>query len=375
MKTKLILFILVVLTIISCSRIDNSNPKSVLEGYMNFKAQKDYKKGYELIASQSKSVINQDEFVKYYEFYKDTVKNITLITTGITELEKDYNHPTYRRYKVESMSINKSDTTKEKYYVTLINENNEWKICWNSTIIGVAGEKFNKGDYNGSIGLYKKAIELDPFDAYSHLRIAWCLSASDEIFQMLTHQKILSEIHTNIEYAISLEPDIARNYNGLAMYYGYLNDEKELAIEAYNKALHYCLNKKEKSRYYANMSISYQKLNDYENAILYIEKAIQADSSKAFTWMRYGHILLKLKDFNNAHDKFSRSLSLKPMENRLMDGLFFGYASTCYHLGKNDEAKEYILKALELNPKSLKYKQLYHTIKKLQTLIANIEEE
>ncbi|MDD5529168.1 MAG: tetratricopeptide repeat protein [bacterium] len=348
--------------LLSCNRIDNSNPKSVMEGYCkNLWLSKHFKKCYNLISTKSKELTSLDEFMKYYEV-SDSLKGIKTTITNVIDLEKDFDHPTYRRYKVESFMVNKSDTTKSRGYITLINENGKWKIVWNKTITQVADEKFDKGDYSGAIKLYEKAIELNPFNANSYSMLAWCYSKSDDLKNPLTYTETLNKISSNIKYAISLEPDNAVFYNSLAMYYHDIVNNPDLAIENMKKAVEYSLNEEDKVTYYANISISCQQKKDYINAIINIEKAIEIDSLYTVAWMRYGDILLEKGNYQEAKEKLEKALSLKPTFNFQQKNLYISYAKTCYNLEDYQVAKEYVLKALEIEPDDYQAKLLFEQI-------------
>ena len=358
---KLYIFGFITLSFIYCDCINSSSPQSVLEKYLNNNNNKKYNRSYKLLSTKSQELATLSEYINYFQF-ADTTHKERYTITKILELEKDINQPSFKRFKYEGFYTVGKDTIKNRNYFTLINENSDWKIVWNGTILKMAVEKNNKGDYDGAIKIFEKAIEIDPYDAYAYTAQAWCYnSIISALHNSQKRAEILNKISSNIKYAIALEPDIAHHFNALSMYFGLL-DNNDLVIENYKKAIYYSLNEEDKIGLYANLSISYQNKREYNNAIITVLKAIKSDSTFTFAWFRYGSILNDMKKDNIAKRIYEKAIKLEPMEVRLQAPLYYSYSYTCFKLKDFISAKEYILKALEMDPDDDRYKNLYQRI-------------
>ena len=77
---------------------------------------------------------------------------------------------------------------------------------------------------------------------------------------------------------------------------------------------------------------------------------------------KYGVILNDLGKYEEAKEKYEKALSLPAMENSLQSGLFYYYSSLCLKQYEYNRAKDYILKALEIEPNNEYYQDLYDKI-------------
>ncbi|MDI6803296.1 MAG: hypothetical protein QME58_05545 [Bacteroidota bacterium] len=349
---------LLFIALYSCShKTDFTNPSKVLERYLELKNSNNFDVQYDLISSKSREIVNKDEFVRFYG--RDSAglsKNIEV--KSMVELEVDKNYPNYKRFKVEGMVISETDTGEVRYYYTLINEDNNWKVIWTRTLEDLSKRQYEKGLYNEAIKLSEKILEVDPFSSKAYSRKAWCFERDNSLPTSERNSKVLE----NAKKALALEPDIAQHYNTLAMYYGIVLIP-ELEIENLQKAVVYSLDEKGKSTYYSNIASTYSGWNKLDSAYLYINKAIALDSNSTFSWMRKGSILLKQNLRNDAQIAFERALNLPEMETALQSHLYFFYALLSNSQNKFKVAHMYILKALEMDPNNFTYQQLYKKIK------------
>lgn len=341
----------------SCKKLDETNAEAVLTKYMELRIEQDFKAAYDLISSDSKKSATLDEYTKYFEI-PDSVKPQGRLIKSILQVDENISSPSYKRFKVNGVQISHDgDSINYLTYFTLKNEDGNWRIVWNSIITQIASQSYNKGDYDGALKLLENATTLDPFDASAFEKIGWCYlrdnTKSDEIRK--------DEIMKNFKYALTLEPDEWSHYNAMASYYSILN-LIDLEIDSYNKGLKLVLNESDKSTLYANLSTCYVAKRQYDKAIDYLEKSIECYPNFAYAYYKYGVILNDLGKYEEAKEKYEKALSLPAMENSLQSGLFYYYSSLCLKQYEYNKAKDYILKALEIDPNNEYYQDLYDKI-------------
>lgn len=349
---------LLFLALISCShKTDFTNPSKVLDRYLELKNSNNFDALYDLISSKSREIVNRDEFVRFYN--RDSAGLSTNINAkSIVELEVDKNYPNFKRFKVEEIIISKTDTTNNRSYYTLINEDNNWKVIWARTLGDLAWRQYEKGLYNEAIKLNERILEINPFSSNAYSEKAWCFVRDN----LLPAHERNSKVLENAKKALVLEPDIARHYNTLAMYYGTVGIP-ELIIENFQKAIINSLTEKEKSTYYSNIASTYLNWDKLDSAYLYINNAIALDSQSTHSWMGKGNILFKKKLREDAQIALEKALNLPEMESALQATLYFSYAVLSNSQNKYKVAHKYILKALEIDPNNFTYQQLYKEIK------------
>ena len=201
---KIIFGIIILLGIQGCNSVDDSNPNDLLKNYINYGFNKSYEKRYELISTDSKKICSLGEYLSYYE-KPDSLTPINNVLLSIKELQADKNYPTYKRFRTKSERVmENNDTLQYLSYWTLKNENNHWRVVWSGTIAQQSDEKYNNGDFDGTIKLCEKIIELDPYAAVAYSKIGWCYYRDQS--KSLDKRKEL--MLKNFKYIISLEPDI-----------------------------------------------------------------------------------------------------------------------------------------------------------------------
>lgn len=351
----LIIFFYSLTLFISCG-MDYSDPQKTLQAYIDYINNREYKKAYELISTKSKEYATEDEFVIDHKT-PDSVKNIQN-SYKITPIERDFDKPTYRRFKVDYVTIYKKDTFKGRQYFTLTNENDKWEICYVKTIINQANDKFTDGNYTESIKIAEKAIEINPYSGDAYERIGWCYYADNS----LTDDNKKAGMLKNFEYAITIEPDQAEHYNSLSTYYS-LSNEYDIAIVKERKAIELTLSKYQKGGWYANLSMDFDNANLLDSAIFYAKKGTEFTPEDAFTWKQLGQVQNEKHNYNESNVSFEKALSLPPMENYEKIGLYYSYAENLIALNNLSKAKEYVLKGLDIEPNNEDLKNLYDELK------------
>jgi len=98
-------------------KIDNNNPKSVLEGYFKCLKDKDYTNAYSLAYLPDNSIVELDDFLKYISNSKD------MSDKKIVNIERISKSQTSTTYEVEF-----NDSSKKYKYELNMLSNGEWKI-------------------------------------------------------------------------------------------------------------------------------------------------------------------------------------------------------------------------------------------------------
>lgn len=370
-KIKWFLFLLCLLPILGCS-IDFKDPEKVISSYYQATfLDKDFKKSYKYLSSESQKHTTFDE---YQKDRSDKFKPRKIVSINIMPEEK----PTYRRVKVIYEITDKEKTFKNIAYYTLINEDGKWKVFWLWTQLKLADEQFKKGFYKEALKQFEEILLIDPYDGIAYNAIVRCYIGLGE------REKALD----NIKTAIALEPDVRQYYFTMATYYDDVEQRTDIAIEKIKKVIssEYGTDS-DKSNGYKVLSKYYQKQKDYESALNAIDKAIEVDDSNASAYWRKAEILLSssgqsikfsLEDNSsktisnlNLMEKTSKLL-LKAVEvnekneeklaPEILPDLYYQLALGEAYLEDYINAKKHLLKALELKPDNNQAKMLYDAV-------------
>lgn len=161
---------------------------------------------------------------------------------------------------------------------------------------------------------------------------------------------------------MALEEDNSEHYSTLASYYSMINNS-DLSIQYYERGLTYCQNSNDKALFYSNLADEYINVKKYEKAEEYLNKSININSKDAYVWFLYGN-LKQIQDKNlEAFEYFEKSIKERKMDNFIQGQLFYSYSLCCLNLEKCDLSKEYIIKALDIEPNNYTYQFLYNQIK------------
>ena len=193
------------------------------------------------------------------------------------------------------------------------------------------------GKHEEAENAYRKAIELDPADAFP-----WNNLGS------LLHYKLnrFDEAECAYRKAIELDPAYAFPWRNLGSLLHYKLNGFDEAESAYRRAI-------ELDPAYASLwnnlgNLLKDKLNRFDEAESAYRKAIELDPAYALAWNNLGNLLKdKLNQFDEAESAYRKAIELNP-----------AYASSWINLGnllkdklnRFDEAEKVFRKAIEINP-------------------------
>lgn len=358
-KLNLVISIISIATLISCHRTDFSNPEEVIKNYRYLSSENKNEILYDdFLSSKSKEFVTNDEFVKARNTPDSISKSTKLLESKFSSFPLDINNPTYRRFKVDEKFIFKKDTIYNRLYYSLINENGKWKVVWTNTLLAFAARKYSDGNYSEARKTLEKIIEINPFSGEAYQILAWCYYRD----KSLPASECENGIVKNAKYAVNLEEDICSHYNTLAAYYS-SKGNVDLAIQNLERGLSFCLNNSDKTMFYSNLVGSYISTENFKKAEECIKKSIEINDKDAFVWFKYG-TLMRVQG-NNLMAKKYLEIALKQakMENALQGGLYYLYAACCFDDNECDKAREFVNKALDIEPNNYDYQFLYNRIK------------
>lgn len=366
-KTSFFIITIISCLIVSCTKkVDFSNPKSVVEEYYSLYLQDKYKSAYELIADTCKEYVTLEEYIEYNKPSTDSssteydynVKNINQLTLNPL-------YPKYRGYEIEVETIEKpgNDTTIYYNYFTVYNENEKWKLIWTANMYKAARKLMNSQRFSEAIQAYKQILQYDPLNGNAYHDIGRCQF----------RQHYLEKALINANYALELAPKNKSNYNLLAGIYGSQNNH-ELAIKNYKKAIEMCSTDKEKVTFLSNMTIDYLAIGKWKEALEAVNQALAIDSTFTHAWWMKGEVYLNKQNLDSALICLRKATQLEPLDDYIKEQLFFYLAYTEYTkaISKTTSsdnkvellksAKEHILKALDLEHDNYEYKKLLNKI-------------
>lgn len=358
-KITLAISILGLTAFLSCNGTDFGNPEDVIKNYRALSERNQNETLYDdFLSSKSKEFVTKDEFVKARSIPDSTLKSIILFDRKVSCYPVDVNNPTYRRYKVDEKQISKEDTIYLRLYYSLFNENGKWKVVWTNTLLSFAVKKYDDGNYSEARKTLEKIIEINPFSGEAYKQLAWCYYRD----QSLTFKEWENGVVKNAKYAVTLEEDNPAHYNTLAAYYS-VSGNSDLAIQNFERGLSYCQNNSEKALFYSNLVGSYAEKGKFEKAEEYINKSIEINPKSAFVWYKYGALMKMQGKVDRAIKYFEKALEEVKMENSLQGNLYYSYAVCCLDKGNCEVAREYVNKALDIEPNNEDYHALYNKVK------------
>jgi tetratricopeptide (TPR) repeat protein len=358
-KIALAFNVLSLATFLSCNKTDFANPEDVVKAYRTLSDENKNEKLYEdFLSSKSKEFVTKNEFIKVRNIPDSTLKLTILLKRKISSYPIDINNSTYRRFKVDEQKIFKKDTLYTRYYYSLINENGEWKIVWTGTLLAFAVKKYSDGNYSEARKTLEKIIEINPFSGDAYQQLAWCYYRD----QSLNTSEWENGVVENAKYAVTLEEDNPFNYNTLAAYFS-VKGNPDLAIQNFERGLSFCQNKDEKVIFYSNLVGCYAEKENYEKAEYFIKKSIEINPKSAFVWYKYGALMQEQNQVDRAIEYYEKALKEEKMENSLQGSLYYSYAVSCLDKSKCEVAREYINKAIDIEPNNDLYQSLFNKIK------------
>ena len=206
------------------------------------------------------------------------------------------------------------------------------------------GEKFFKeGNLETALANYRKAIDLNPKFAWSHLGLG----------KTLHRQEKVEEAIASYQKAISLNPNIPDFYHWqgeLLTKHGKLEE----AIASYQEALKLAPNGSHLHRGlgYAICKKGEQKIQE---GITLLQKSAQINPKYLFAYTQLGSVLAAKGQFSEAATCYRKAIGLNPKSAQLHGQL----AEILAELGETEEAANFYQQAVKLNPK---YKTASHKL-------------
>jgi Flp pilus assembly protein TadD len=168
--------------------------------------------------------------------------------------------------------------------------------------IALAGQKYETGDYRGSLANFDRAISIVP-----NFAIAYGYRGFIKAERLQDVRGALADYNR----AIQLDPKSAITYRNR----GLLKQEKlqdiQGALADYNRAIQ--LDPKSTSSYYNRGTLKQEKLQDIQGALADYNRAIQLDPKSAFVYNNRGLLKeSKLQDIQGALADYNRAIQLDP---------------------------------------------------------------
>lgn len=356
--------------IISCSRkVDFSNPKSVVEKYYSLRVQEKPELEYNLMADTCKEYATLQDYIEYKTSMDSLLDGVELKIKQINQLAINPSFSKYRRFEIQFVKIDKTknDTIIDYSYCTVFNEKGKWKVVWTANIHKAASNLMDTQKFSEGMQAYAQVLKYDPLNGSAYNNIGWCqLRQNDNSNALISVTK-----------ALELSPKDESNFNLLAGIYLSQNST-ELAIENYKKALSMCNSNDTKKYLLSNLSICYGSIEKYDKAKELATQVILIDSNYTHAWFCAGNIYLGVNNLDSAIICFRKAALLTPMDDYLQRRLYFDLANSEYSKvilqtlnidEKNDlltNAKDHILKALDLQHNNVEYMQLLYKINNLK---------
>lgn len=199
---------------------------------------------------------------------------------------------------------------------------------------------------------YRKALEVNPGDINVHYQLGIAL----------LREKQFQEALANLLKVQNSSPDMSNDadinyYTGLA-YAG--SGELDKAAQAYKKVFEEMDSRRAKEIYeldkvFYNLGISYQKKDNFTEALKAYEKSIRIAPEQALAFCRRGEILFEIKDYSDALDSFKTCDERGGGGERLKKFVFSTHMSKGLALineKKYTEALVDFKKASEIDPKN-----------------------
>jgi Tfp pilus assembly protein PilF len=168
--------------------------------------------------------------------------------------------------------------------------------------IALAGQKYEIGDYRGSLANFDRAIQLEPNSA-----IAYGYRGFIKAEKLQDVRGALADYNRSIQ----LDPKSAIAYRNR----GLLKQEKlqdvRGALADYNRAIQ--LDPKSASAYYNRGALKQEKLQDVQGTLADYNRAIQLDPKFAFVYNNRGLLKEnKLQDLQGALADYNRAIAIDP---------------------------------------------------------------
>ena len=350
-------FLAIYLITLLCSfNVDHSDPQKVILHYIEHVVKHDYKNLYELITTESKDNVSEKEFMDYL-IGEDSTKNDKMTYSNLLQVECDPGILTYKRFKADFIQIHKQDTSRERIYFTLINEDGRWRICWVYSMNKKAAEWLKNGNYIEPKILAEKAIHINPYSSDALQIIGDCYYLDNSI----NKEERIQGMDKYFKMGLEVEPDQISNYSNLGHYYTYIK-VFDTAVIYFTKALKYADTKKEESIIYHDISSCYLSNKEFEIGISYSKKALSLDSNNMQNWVNLGVAQIGGDEFEEACKTFEKALTFPRKYDYILLNLYDYYTYALMRTDNWTKAKECVLKGLEIDPSNHSLKNSYNQI-------------
>lgn len=158
---------------------------------------------------------------------------------------------------------------------------------WNAQDWNEQGNRFAKdGLYTEAVDAYSHSLRLDPNNAK-----VWTWRGI-----ALQHLDRLQEAMNDFDTAIRLNPDESSAWQGKAS--AYIDSEQyKLAIKAAERSLELAGPDDKKENSWLIIGFAYNRLEQYEDALIQFDKAIEVDPKRIDLWQHKAYTLTKLARF------------------------------------------------------------------------------
>ncbi len=179
----------------------------------------------------------------------------------------------------------------------------ESKINPNSTIYYQLGSSYqNIYDYKNALIYFKKSIELNPNFAISYHNLGVIYQIQKEYLLAIdNYQKAIKIGHRDIDKTYSNLGDIHLQFHRYSK-----------AIESYNKVKNKQLINQQLISAYNNLALTYNQKRQYLQALEMLNKVIDLDPNNYQAIQNIGIVYLNLEDHNNAIKYLEKAMQIKP---------------------------------------------------------------
>ncbi len=171
-----------------------------------------------------------------------------------------------------------------------------------------ARASYTKSDFQNSITLFKKAIQLDPDFAlaYAHLSRT---QAEMYWFFYDRSEKNVKEVYENAQKSLQLNPNLAEVHLALGDYYYRCKLDYESAINHFSEALKIQPNN---ANAYFSLGVVYRRMGKFELAIQNMSKGYNLDPLSNEYSRNLAETYQLIRDYNKAIAQYKKLIELTP---------------------------------------------------------------
>ena len=178
-----------------------------------------------------------------------------------------------------------------------------------------------KSDFQNSISLFKKAIDLDPNFGQAYAHLSGCQS-SMYWFYYDRSEKNVKEAYDNAQKSLQLNPDLAEAHLALGYYYYQCKLEYESAIKEFSKALKIQPNNAEA---YFGLGVVYRRMGKFDLAVNNISKGYNLNPLSNQNASNLAETYGLIRDYKKAITIYNKTIELNPDMNLPKAALAYVY--------------------------------------------------